>query len=127
MTCPNCGLEMIGTPCAVCGFIRRRQRIYPLGRDRLTDSYTRREETPLSDNVRQPTMGMGQQEVQLVVGAWYIIQVRGEEPKFARLEGWNGDRPLFDVVGAPSGNVRASILGMVDDPFRVDSGDPPPH
>ncbi len=70
--------------------------------------------------------GMGQTMVQLVVGEWYIIQVTGEEPKFARLEGWNGERPVFDVQDGAPGDVRATILAWIPDPYFVAPGDPPP-
>ena len=32
---------MRGEPCDVCGYVRHRAAIYPIGRDALTDSYTR--------------------------------------------------------------------------------------
>ena len=41
ITCPNCGCAMRGEPCDVCGYIRHRAAIYPIGRDALTDSYVR--------------------------------------------------------------------------------------
>ena len=38
--CPNCGASMLGRPCAVCGYRSQKQAVYPIGHDRLTDSYS---------------------------------------------------------------------------------------
>lgn len=37
--CPNCGCAMRGSPCSVCGYVRRRPAVYPIRHDPVTDAY----------------------------------------------------------------------------------------
>ncbi len=51
VACPNCGVSLLGARCDVCGYLRHRPAIYPLGHDALTDSYMASE--PLGGGARR--------------------------------------------------------------------------